>query len=319
MELCRSLVLRFFVILLGSFGIESAIAESGPGTSAGALDVLLQDYAFRAFVRPKTGLAYVGTVPANLTGISVSAMRLRSGSLRMRGVKGYNEFDLPRGVAVSPYVERLVLVYEDLGNWSSVYYQLPGYTYLTPVLGLLAYDASNLSATNLPKLELSTTGDPITIRFTMGKSPPMGSAAKCVSINSLGSVNMSDPISNNQCGSSSTGHFAIAVESIAPSHAPSYPINPLAGGVVPQNRKRRNSSGKMWIIIVSAAGGLALFMLVVSLALWAGKLKRRKEVERMEKEAESGEQLQMTSVGDTKAPAATVTRTQPRLEGEYGP
>ncbi|KAF8364654.1 hypothetical protein HHK36_033334 [Tetracentron sinense] len=62
------------------------------------------------------GILYHGNVPSNLTGIEISAMRLRSDSLRTRGVKGYNEFEIPEGVVVQPYVERLVLVYQNLGN-----------------------------------------------------------------------------------------------------------------------------------------------------------------------------------------------------------
>ncbi|KAF8396976.1 hypothetical protein HHK36_018614 [Tetracentron sinense] len=77
---------------------------------------ILQDYAFRTFTNPRTGILYHGNVPSNLTGIEISAMRLRSDSLRTRGVKGYNEFEIPEGVVVQPYVERLVLVYQNLGN-----------------------------------------------------------------------------------------------------------------------------------------------------------------------------------------------------------
>ncbi|TXG65781.1 hypothetical protein EZV62_007056 [Acer yangbiense] len=70
---------------------------------------------------------YNGYVPSNLTGMKIAAMRLRSGSLRTRGVKIYKEFGIPIGVTES-YVERLVLVYQNLGNWSKTYYPLPGYT-----------------------------------------------------------------------------------------------------------------------------------------------------------------------------------------------
>lgn len=86
--------------------------------SARALDALLQDYAYRAFVLPRTGIPYDGIVPSNLTGIKIAAMRLRSGSLKSRGVRMYKEFGIPEGVVVRPYVERVVLVYQNLGNWS---------------------------------------------------------------------------------------------------------------------------------------------------------------------------------------------------------
>ncbi|KAK8560897.1 hypothetical protein V6N13_026332 [Hibiscus sabdariffa] len=35
-----------------------------------ALDALLQDYAYRAFVRPKTGVLYDVVIPSNLIGFS---------------------------------------------------------------------------------------------------------------------------------------------------------------------------------------------------------------------------------------------------------
>nr|GMD12316.1 uncharacterized protein LOC109173870 isoform X1 [Ipomoea batatas] len=134
--------------------------------SARSLDALLQEQAFRALVRPKTGVPYAGEAPSGLAGIGVSAVRLRSGSMRRKGFGNFKEFSVPVGVVAQPYVERLVLVYHNLGNWSDVYYPLPeGYVYLTPVLGLLAYDAANLSASELPELELRASENPMLIKF----------------------------------------------------------------------------------------------------------------------------------------------------------
>ncbi|XP_076930427.1 uncharacterized protein LOC143595233, partial [Bidens hawaiensis] len=142
---------------------------------ARALDAILQDYAYRVFDRPRTGRPYDGNPPLNLSGIQISAMRLRSGSLFTRGVQKYNEFTIPTGVIERPYVERLVLVYQSLNNWSNTYYPLDGYTYLSSVLGLLAYDASNLSATNLQELEIRASSKPISIEFTLVNPVPPGS------------------------------------------------------------------------------------------------------------------------------------------------
>lgn len=80
---------------------------------------------------------------------------------------------------MQPYVERLALVYQNLGNWSLFYHPLPSYNYLALVVGLLAYDASNLSATNLPELDVRVSLDmPISIKFPDVKSVPDGSTAK---------------------------------------------------------------------------------------------------------------------------------------------
>ncbi|XP_021910657.1 uncharacterized protein LOC110824369 [Carica papaya] len=318
--------------LLGSLAVLSLIcfsllpdfkAQSASRSPARALDALLQDYAFRAFVRPKTGIPYDGTVPSNLTGIKVAAIRLRSGSLRKRGVPMYKEFRIPSGVIDKPYVERLVLVYQNLGNWTQRYYPLDGYTYLSSVLGLLAYSASNLSATNLPELDIIASGDPISIAFPDVKSVPDGSIPKCVWFDLDGSVNFSNVLSGNMCETMQQGHFSIVVESIAPAPAPAFPVSPpgVPPNVAPPppSGKKKKPNSKIWIIVGSVLGGLLLVALLSLFILWVQKYKQRKRMRQMEKAADVGEALHMTAVGNTKAPAAMVTRTQPILENEYVP
>ncbi|XP_059296763.1 uncharacterized protein LOC132049831 [Lycium ferocissimum] len=307
-------MLRFLMWLFWLPHSESSQLTDFSMGAARALDALLQDYAYLAFDRPRirTGVIYDGKVSSNLTGIKVSALRLRSGSLRRRGVKMYKEFQLPIGVVEQPYVERLVLVYQNLGNWSARYYNLPGYIYLAPVLGLLAYDASNLSATNLPELDIKASGQPISISFSDVKPLPVGSSAKCVSIDLQGSLNFSKVLSDNTCTTFQHGHFSIVTESIAPSPAPVSPPSVI-------HHKGKKNKSKVWIIVGSVAGGLVLMFLLGLLIACASKYKRRKKMQEMERAAEVGEALQMTNVGSTKAPAATVTRTQPTLETEYRP
>lgn len=299
--------------------LPGAVGQSDIGShaSARALDALLQDYAYRAFVRPRTGRVYDGDVPSNLTGIKIAAMRLRSGSLRTRGVQMYKEFQIPIGVTESPYVERLVLVYQNLGNWSMRYYPLPNYTYLAPVLGLLAYDAVNLSATNLPELDIRASGDPISITFQDVLSAPAGSVAKCVWFDLHGLTNFSNVMAGNTCSTTEQGHFSIVVESIAPSPQP-VPSVPPPSVPSPGGKGKKNNL-KVWIIVGPVLGGLVLLVLLAVLVCWLQKYKHRKKMEQMQKAADVGEALQMTSVGDTKAPAAAVTRTQPVLENEYVP
>ena len=307
--------LSMLVILVWFFRLpvlraQSIIAPSA--RSAHDLDVLLQDYAYRAFGRhPKTGTPFDGKVPSNLTGINISAMRLRSGSLYRKGVPMYKEFVIPMGVSEKPYVERLVLVYQNLGNWSMRYYTVPGYTHLTPVLGLLAYSASNLSATLLPELNITATRTPILIKFPDVQSAPNGAVAKCAWFDLKGLVNINNLASVNTCSTIQQGHFSIVVESIAPSPAP---IPPTPSG--PPGKKK---SSKVGIVVGSVLGGLVLLALLAFLVLWAQKYKNRKKMQQMERAADVGEALHMTMVGNTKAPAATVTRTQPVLESEYAP
>lgn len=311
--------LTMLVLLIWFFWLPVLRAQSSPGsstTAARALDALLQDYAYRAFVRPKTGTPYDynGSVPSNLTGINIAAMRLRSGSLYRRGVKMYKEFMIPMGVIEQPYVQRLVLVYQNLGNRSMEYYKLFNYTFLAPVLGLLAYSASNLSATNLQELSITATGNPITINFPDVNPAPDGSVAKCVWFDLSGSHSFSNVTSGNMCSTIQQGHFSIVVESIfLPPPTISPPPSPTG------EEKKKKKSSKVGVIVGSVLGGLVLLVLLAFLVLWAHKYKNRKKMQQMERAAEVGEALHMTTVGNTKAPAATVTRTQPVLETEYAP
>uniref|UniRef100_A0A7N0V6N7 Uncharacterized protein n=1 Tax=Kalanchoe fedtschenkoi TaxID=63787 RepID=A0A7N0V6N7_KALFE len=306
MGLLRSLTV---LCLLSLFSGLTCISAQSP---ARMTDALLQDYAYRALVRPRTGIIYEGSVPANLTGIKVSALRLRSGSLRSKGVT-YKEFQIPVGVVATPYVERLVLVYQNLGNWSSYFYEIDGYTHLTPVLGLLAYDAANLSATNLPELDIRASESPISINFTDQRPAPKGSSPKCIWFDLHGSVNFSNVTSRNTCSTYQQGHFSIVVESIAPAPAPTPGVQP---GPSPHGRKKEINS-RVWIIVGSVAGGLALIMLLSFIVLCVRRCNREKKMRYMEKSAEVGESLKMTSVGASKAPAASGTRTQPTLESEH--
>ncbi|XP_044473998.1 uncharacterized protein LOC123202235 [Mangifera indica] len=312
MGLLRSLAMLVLMIWF-CFSLD-VMAQSSTSRPARALDALLQDYAYSSFVRPKTGLTYDGRLPSNLSGIQVAGMRLRSGSLRNRGVQMYKEFHIPVGVTVQPYVERLVLVYQNLGNRSSTYYPLTNYTYLAPVLGLLAYDAFDLLATNLPELNITASADPISIRFQdIMSEAPQGSVPKCVWFDLHGLTNFSNVVSGNSCLTVQQGHFSIVVESTTPSPSPVSPIPP------PPSGKGKKSKSRVWIIVGSVLGGIVLLGLLAFLIIWLQKYKHRKKMQQMEKAADVGEALQMTTVGDTKAPTALVTRTQPTLETEYVP
>ncbi|KAK9698068.1 hypothetical protein RND81_08G080400 [Saponaria officinalis] len=239
----RSLVVVVVLVvvspLLSCFG-----AESGLG-NAPALDALLQDYAYRAFVNLRTGVVFDGAVPSNLTGIKVSGLRLRSGK---RGVRSYKEFEILKGVVVQSYVERLVLVYQNLGSSFSVYYPLPGFTYLAHVLGLLAYDAKNLSATNLPELDITASKSPINIHFSNVKAVSDGSIARCVC----------NVVSKNTCSTTQQGHFAL--------------VSPTPEGPSPETHKKKKKDMKrVWIIVGSIVGGVLILVLLGMFFTWLRK------------------------------------------------
>ncbi|KAJ0234025.1 hypothetical protein HA466_0275830 [Hirschfeldia incana] len=293
----------------------SAQSPPPPPTNASSLDPLLQDYSFRAFVRPRTGILYdAATVPPNFSGIKLSAMRLRSGSLRRRGVSSLKEFSIPKGVIVKPYVTRLVFVYQNLANFSQLYYPLSGYDYVAPVLGLLAYDAKNLSAVNLPELEITASKDPIRIVFSDLEPIPQGGSVQCVSFDSKGKASFSDSIKNT-CVTETQGHFSVVVKS-APS-APSPSPAPSDDTKKEKKKKSSESNSRTWITVGSVLGGLVLLGLLMFLVLRCRSYKKQERMKEMERAGETGEALRMTQVGETRAPTATTTRTQPVLETEY--
>ncbi|KAI3525787.1 hypothetical protein L2E82_01266 [Cichorium intybus] len=285
---------------------------SNPETKpARALDATLQEYAYRAFLHPRTGIPFDGLVPPYLTGIEISAMRLRSGSLYHRGVQTFKEFRIPMGIREQPYVERLVLVYQNLGNWSTTYYPIPGYTYLAPIVGLLAYNGSDLSSTNLPELDLWAADDAITVKFGKISSRPDGSKPKCVWFDLHGQVNFTEVESDNQCSTYEQGHFSIVVESPppAPPEVPAPPEEPA-----PSSRK---NMPKVCTLVAIAGGGTALLVLLALLIFCAWRYKKRKRIQQLERAANAGETLRMTRVGSMRVPYAMATRTMPDLELDF--
>ncbi|XP_076893858.1 uncharacterized protein LOC143545983 [Bidens hawaiensis] len=295
--------------------VESQLSNPLP-KPARALDAILQDYAYRAFVHPRTGVPFDGTVPSYLTGIEISAMRLRSGSLYRRGVETFREFVIPVGLREQPYVERLVLVYQNLGNWSTTYYSLPGYIYLAPVLGLLAYNGSDLSASNLPELDFWASEDAITVKFGRISPIPFGSVAKCAWFDLHGQVNFTNLLSGNVCSTTEQGHFSIVAElAIAPVPVPPAPPEPAPSEHTHNSRK--NNEARVWGIIGAATGGTALLVLLALLILWALRYKKRKRMRELERAADAGEALRMTRIGSMRAPFALGTRTMPNFETEF--
>ncbi|KAJ0547642.1 hypothetical protein HanRHA438_Chr08g0359241 [Helianthus annuus] len=307
------------ILILFLTKIPSFPSQPTPFSSR-LLDSTLQDHAFQSFPhhRSKTGTIYTGNVPANLTGITISALRLRSGSLRKRGYNGYKEFNIPKGIVENPYVKRVILVYHNLGNWSQVYYPLPGFLYLTPVVGLLGYNADNMTAKGLSELDLRAPEDPIVIKFETLKVLGNGYSPVCVFFDLFGGVVFDHVLNGSVCSCVTQGHVGIVVEnspapvpSPAPEHVPEYPI---AGGDGGGGRGGRNRG---WWVGGSVAGGVLLAALVVVLVLWVRWCRGTKRIEKMTVAADRGVPLAVAAVGRAEVPVAMSTRTKPILESEY--
>ncbi|KAK1272103.1 hypothetical protein QJS04_geneDACA022653 [Acorus gramineus] len=216
----HSLLLAFTLTLIASQPIAAPTTPPSI-TAARSLDAVLQDYAYRAIVPPiRTGVVHNASLPRNITGITVSVIRLSNESLGSKGLIRLNEFEIPIELTITPYVERLALVYQNLGNWSSFYYSLPGHTFLAPVLGLLAYDARDLTATNLPELGLVVEGKPIVVRFEGVVRSLRGENAKCVRFGLDGLLEFEELESKNACLTTRQGHFSIVVDSTGEAPAP---------------------------------------------------------------------------------------------------
>lgn len=305
------MILLIVISLLSGHQLRAQPPNSSPNP-ARALDSLLQDYAYRAFDRPHTGVPYDGIAPSNISGVKIAVLRLRNGSFRNRGFESYKEFEIPSGVIAQPYVRRLALVYHNLGNWSSIYYSLPpGYSYLTPVIGFLAYSAENISASNLPELDLLASKLAISIRFGTVKAVPNGMKARCVWFDLDGSLEFRDLEGSNVCLTCRQGHFSIVVNSsrLAPSPVPGRGLSPEGGG---------RDESVAWKIVGAVIGGFMGLILVAFFVALVESYRRRRMVEQMERDAEAGEALDMTQVGSARAPVAIGMRTRPaELEDEH--
>ncbi|XP_071687631.1 uncharacterized protein [Rutidosis leptorrhynchoides] len=278
------------------------------------LDSQLQDYAFRSFVthRTITGKIYGGNVASTLTGITVSAVRLRSGALIRKGYFGYKEFNIPVGVFLTPYVTRVVLVYQNLGNWSKDYYPLPGYLFLTPVVGILAYNASYFPAKRLPELNLRSSENPIMIKFESFGVLANGVVPKCVSFDLFGEIEFDHVVNGSVCLTVKEGHFGVVVEESAPApeNGLEEPIAVGSGGGDVGN------GGEWWV--GGVVGGGVMAGTVVMVMVWVVRRWRLQRMEgKMECAAEGGAPLSVAAVGNVMVPVAMQTRTKPILENEY--
>ncbi|XP_076908533.1 uncharacterized protein LOC143565452 [Bidens hawaiensis] len=258
MEL-RSQILTVLILLMLPIIIESQSLNIPGIEPARILDALLQDYAYRAFILPKSDNA---TVPNNLTGIQTSALSLTHATLFAKGVPVYKEFNIPTGIITQPSVQQLVLVYQNLGNQSTKYYPLPGYEYLAPVLGLLAYNASDQLPKTRPELEIQASGEPIYIDFGPVKPTPHGSNPICVWVDLHGQANFTNVRSGNRCLAFKHGHFSIVAKSESTQ---------------PSSKSEDEFGSRLWFYIFCPFVGISLVCIVVIyvLGIRACLIKRR--------------------------------------------
>ncbi|XP_057969293.1 uncharacterized protein LOC131158437 [Malania oleifera] len=263
-----------------------------------SLDALLRDFALKELIkhRPHTSILHKTPLPSNLSGIEVSVVRLRSRHFWINGAN-FSAFSIPTGTLPVPYVRRIAIVYQNLGNWSSHFYGLPGYELSTPVVGFMAFDASNLSIKSLSKIDLNTTGKPVLIHFS-NLTSSNGTRRRCAAFYANGTAQLSEMSLPNMCHSHEQGHFSIVV--------------PLP----PQPKKNSHHIGKLGLILLGCSGAVILVG-VVGLVIF--RLSKTQRIEEMEKQADEEVALAMMWIGSSKMPSATLTRTQPVLESGHVP
>lgn len=280
-----------FICLLFTFLFFHCV-NSLNNVSSNTLDGLLQSFASETLDEGgiHSGSLYRATPPANLSGMEVSIVRLRSRRLWNRGAN-FSYFSIPSRTTSVPHVRRLVLVYQDLRNWSSHYYQVPDYSFIASVVGFKAFDASNVSARVTPKVSLNTTEKPILIHFpnltTLAED--VISRTRCVAFAANGTAYLSKMSFPGVCSSREEGHFAV---------------------VVPSRKKQR-----VWVWwAIGFVVGIVGLGLVGYIGMVSVRLLKTKKIQIMERQADEDLVLADRWVGGSKMPSATVTRTLPVLE-----
>ncbi|XP_022735470.1 uncharacterized protein LOC111288740 [Durio zibethinus] len=274
----------------------STISGASDSHDPDALDALFHSFANQTLAKHHTGTLNKVPLPSNFSSIEVSAVRLRSGSLWRRGAN-LSFVQIPPRVRTLPYVKRLAIVYDNMGNLSSKFYQVPGFSLVSPVIGFNVYDYSNLTTLSDERITLSIVSEPISIHFPYVDAEDKNvTELKCVRFGAGGSVEFENMTERNVCVTGKSGHFSVVTSSMA-------------------EEKRRIWK---WWVMGFVAGIIGLVLLIVAGVIICG-MRRRMKIKTMEKESDKAVALDTFWVGGDKMPSASMTRTQPVLEHDYVP
>ncbi|CAL5331766.1 unnamed protein product [Camellia sinensis] len=268
------------------------------------LDDFVADYASNKVLRPRTGILYNISLPANFTGMEVSFVRVRARNFYLNGAN-FSSFHFPPRILPMPFMRRFYLIYQNFGNWSSYYYNVPNYTLITPVVGFMIYNAINSTTRRNATLSFYTENDPILVHFprvSLPKDPNVTVESQCVRFFPNGSVEFSNTTMSNGCIAQGEGHFSIVIPSLPVPSSPS---------------KKKDRLWKWWVIGFGV--GIVGLVLATLMMVLMYKFAKRKKIKHMERQSERSEALDTTWVGRSKMPSATGIRTQPVIENDYVP
>ncbi|KDP28532.1 hypothetical protein JCGZ_14303 [Jatropha curcas] len=197
-----------------------------------------------------------------------------------------------------PFVKRLAIVYQNLGNLSSHYYKVAGYSLVAPVAGFAAYDATNLTTLGDEKLKFNVMGGDIVVNFGNIGELKFGNEEemKCVKFGDGGLVQFRNLMEGYRCLAQGDGHFSIAV---------------------PSKEDKEKKRKALWAI--RFATGFVGLVLVIVILVTTYKLVRSKRVRQMEGESDNGVTIDVHWIGSSKMPSASMVRTQPVLEHDDVP
>ncbi|KAJ4902079.1 hypothetical protein Rs2_16030 [Raphanus sativus] len=294
--------------------------------SSRLLDLLLRDYTLNSFKNQhysiKTGVVRHIHLPSNYSGINLDAVRFRCGSLRRYGAQ-LQEFHIGIGAVLEPCGERLVVVRQILGsNWSDIYYKnydLSGYKLVSPVLGLLAYNAlnnvvlgNNLSSSYQVSFLLDDATDPSTVDFGNISGPSLVERTflnkpMCATFGLDGKVTFAGEVKPYVCAIKTNGHFGLMVADDQDSSK--------SDGVGENEMKEKIGRWRSVVggLVGSVTVGVVLLGFVVAAAVVTAKKRRRRaKREEMERKAYEEEVLRVvTMVGHSRVFVASATRTLP--------
>ncbi|ESQ29085.1 hypothetical protein EUTSA_v10023570mg [Eutrema salsugineum] len=321
------LIIIVFTFLSSHLEGSTSTTQEPFNESSRLLDLILRDYTLNSFKNQhnsiKTGLLRRVHLPSNYSGVKLDAVRFRCGSLRRYGAQ-IKEFHIGVGAILEPCGERLVVVRQILeSNWSDIYYKnydLSGYRLVSPVLGLLAYNAlndvvlgNNVSSSYQISLLLDGAKDLSTVDFGNVSGPSMVERTFlnkpiCVTFGLDGKVTFAGEVKPFVCAVKTNGHFGLVVKD---DHAST---NSNGGG---EKDMKKEKIGRWRSVVGGLVGsvtvGVVLLGLVVAAAVVAAKKKRRRaKMEEMERIAYEEEALRVVSmVGHSRVFIASASRTLP--------
>ncbi|KEH18738.1 hypothetical protein MtrunA17_Chr8g0347761 [Medicago truncatula] len=276
----------------------SSLVQSSQTYDHESLEDLLCKQVNKDIVNPKTGVFYNISLPSNYTGMEVRVVRLRTSSFYKRGVNS-SFFNVPPHVVPQPIRKRMAILYENFGNWSSHYFNVPNYTMVAPVFGFVAYTSSGNSFMDNEKMNLVITqGNPILIHFHHVRLHEKNDTPICVKFSDSGNLEFNNMTKPYVCETYGTGHYTLVVP-------------------IPKElyNKRQSKRFTIWWILGFVLGFVGLVVLILLLVTLV-KAAKKTRIKKLERNSENGESFDTFWIGETKLPLAPTIRTQPVLEND---